>query len=322
MKAIQVTRTGDASVLEYQDLPTPTPQADEACVRLYAAGLNFIDIYIRTGRYPRPLPHIPGMEGAGIVESIGSSVTEVKIGDRVAFTGTMGAYAEYQVVKAQQLIPLPDEISFEQGAAFPLQGMTAHYLLHEFYQVKPGDVVLVHAAAGGVGLLLVQWLKHKGAIVIGTVSTPEKAQTAKEAGASHTILYTQQNFVEECKTLTKGKGVDFIIDGVGKTTFTQDLEAIRYRGHICLFGSASGPADPLLPNSLQSKSLTISGGSLFNFLNTREEILMRANAVFSGIKAGWLKLRIDYIYPLREAAKAQSMLESRQTIGKVILKIA
>ncbi len=321
MKAIQVTKTGDASVLELAELPTPQPGRGEALVRLKAAGLNFIDIYIRTGRYERPLPFTPGLEASGIVEAVGPDVTEVKVGDRVAYTDQMGSYAEYNLVKASQLIPLPDNVSFEEGAAIPLQGMTAEYLVNEFYHIKKDDYVLIHAAAGGVGRLLVQWCKHLGAIVIGTVSTQDKAQVAKNAGADHVILYTQEDFVAATKKITADKGVDYIIDGVGKSTFTKDLDAARVCGHICLFGSASGPADPFAPNSLQAKSLTLYGGSLFNFILTREELLKRANAVFNGINAGWLTLKIDYKYPLEQAAKAQQMLEERQTTGKIILTI-
>jgi NADPH2:quinone reductase len=320
MKAIQINQHGDANVLKLVDLPKPKPGKGEALIQLKAAGLNFIDIYMRNGRYPRELPYIPGLEGSGIVEAVGEGVTEVKVGDRVAYTGAIGSYAEYNVVKAFQLIPLPKEISFEQGAAFPLQGMTAQYLLHEYYQIKKGDHILVHAAAGGVGLLLTQWLKHMGAIVIGTVSTDEKAKVARQFGADHIIYYTKQDFVEETKKLTQGKGADYIIDGVGLSTFTKDLEAVRTCGTVCIFGASSGPAAPLAPNSLQTKSLTISGGSLFNFVNTREEILNRAKSVLKGIQDGWLKLCIDHIYPLDQAAKAQHMLEDRQTIGKVILK--
>lgn len=319
MKAIQMTQPGDISVLKFIDLPTPQPGPDEALIRLKAAGLNFIDIYIRIGRYQRPLPLTPGLEGAGIVEAVGKNVTTVKPGDRVAYTGTIGSYAEYNVVKADQLIPLPNDISFEQAAAIPLQGMTAHYLLHEYYRVKPGDHVLVHAAAGGVGLLLTQWIKHLGGIVIGTVSTEEKAAIAKAAGADHIILYTKQDFATEANKITNGKGVDFIIDGVGKTTFIKDLDAVKIHGWICLFGSASGPVDPFPPNTLQAKSIILAGGTLFNFLNTHEEILMRANAVFKGIKEGWLSLKVDYMYPLQDAAKAQQMLEGRNTVGKVVL---
>ncbi len=319
MKAIRVTKNGDASVLELHDVPVPKPGKSEALIRLKAAGLNFIDIYIRNGRYARPLPYTPGLEGAGIVESIGEEVTEVKVGDRVAYTGTTGSYAEYNVVKAAELILLPKEISFEQGAAFPLQGITAQYLLHEYYQSKKGSNVLVHAAAGGVGLLLVQWLKQKGATVIGTVSTQEKAKVVKEAGADCIILYTEQDFVTETKKFTHDIGADYIIDGVGKTTFTKDLEAVRQRGHICIFGSSSGPAEPLLPNSLQAKSITLYGGSLFNYMGSRVELLSRSNDVMKGIMEGWLKLKIDHVFPLAKAADAQRMLEGRQTMGKVIL---
>lgn len=321
MQAIRISEYGDVNVLQMQTLPIPKPGPGDALVRLHAAGLNFIDIYMRTGRYPRDLPFTPGLEGAGVVEEIGEGVTDIKVGDRVAYTGQIGSYAEYNLVKASQLIPLPNAISFEQGAAFPLQGMTAHYLLYEYYTIKPKDNILVHAAAGGVGLLLVQWLKHLGATVIGTVSTPEKADIARQAGADHLINYTNQDFVVEVKKLTQNRGADYIIDGVGKTTFTKDLDAVKQRGHICIFGSASGPADPLAPNTLQGKSITLSGGSLFNYLNTREELLMRANAVLNGIAAGWLKLKIDYVFPLAEAVEAQSMLENRKTSGKVILKI-
>lgn len=321
MKAIQITTTGDAQVLTLKDLSTPKPGPGQALVRLKAAGLNFIDIYMRSGRYPTKLPYTPGLEGAGIVEAVGEGVKDVKPGDRVAYTGNIGSYAEYNLVKAWQLIPLPDSMSFEEGAAFPLQGMTAQYLLHDFYRVKKNDYVLVHAAAGGVGLLLVQWLKHLGATVIGTVSTSEKAKIASEAGADHIILYTQQDFVTETKALTGGQGAHYIIDGVGKTTFTNDLEAARVYGHICIFGSSSGPADPLPPNQLQMKSLTVSGGSLFNCMNSREELLHRANAVIEGIQARWLKLKIEHVFSLNEAKEAQQALEGRKTVGKVILKM-
>ena len=321
MKSIRIHQTGDAKVMQLQQVAQPKPGVGEALIHLKAAGLNFIDIYMRSGRYPTELPYTPGFEGAGIVEAIGDGVTEVKPGDRVAYTSGLGSFAEYNVVKATKLIPLPENISFEQGAAFPLQGMTAHYLLHEFHQIKKTDHILVHAAAGGMGLLLVQWIKHMGATVIGTVSTAEKAKIAKAAGADHVILYSTEDFVSEVKKLTHDIGADYIIDGVGKSTFTKDLDAVRRRGHICIFGSASGPAEPLAPNSLQAKSITVSGGSLFNFVDTREEMLTRAQAVITGIQAGWLKLRVDHVFSLEQAIEAQSLLESRNTIGKVILKI-
>jgi NADPH2:quinone reductase len=321
MKAIRVSQNGDNSVLKLQDIPTPQPGAGEALIRLKTAGINFADIYMRIGRRPAPLPFTPGLEGAGIVETVGAGVTEVKPGDRVAYAGQLGSYAEYAAVKASQLIPLPDEISFVQAAAFPLQGMTAHYLVHEFYNIKPGDNILVHAAAGGVGLLLVQMLKHMGARVIGTVSTDEKAKIARAAGADEIIIYTRQEFVAEVKNLTNGKGADYIIDGVGRDTFTKDLDAARIRGCICLFGSASGPAEPLAPNSLQAKSLTICGGMLGNFTGNREELLKRSHDVLGGVRDGWLKLNIDRVLSLDQAAEAQRLLENRETSGKVILKI-
>lgn len=323
MEAVNVTKNGDVNVLNLQQLPKPIPQKGEALIRLCTAGLNFIDIYMRMGNpaIPVPLPFIPGVEGAGIVEEISDGVTEVKPGDRVAFVGKLGAYAEYITVPSSQLIPLRKEINFDVGAAFPLQGMTAHYLVHEFYSIQPHDHVLVHAAAGGVGLLAVQWLKHIGAHVIGTVSSEEKAIIAREAGVDDVIIYTKQDFVNETKKLTNGIGADYIIDGVGKSTLTKDLDAIRTRGHICIFGLSSGAPDPIEAHKLQLKSISLSGGNLMNYLTSREELLRRADAVMNGINEGWLKINISHIYPLAESAKAQYLLESRQSTGKIILKI-
>jgi NADPH2:quinone reductase len=285
------------------------------------AGVNFVDIYHRRGGYPVPLPFIPGREGAGVVEAVGEGVTTVKQGDRVAFTGQPGGYAEAIAVPADSLISLPADLSFEQGAAFPLQGITAQYLLHEFRRPKPGDTILIHAAAGGMGLLLVQWARHLGARVVGTVSTEEKAKAAREAGANEVILYTQHDFVAETKRLTNGHGADLIIDGVGKTTFPGDLEAVALRGHIVIFGASSGAADPIVPNALMARSITVSGGSSANFLLTREEMLRRAGDVIAGIRAGWLRLRIAKILPLAQAAEAHRLLEGRQTIGKILLSV-
>lgn len=320
MKAIVVSQYGDTEVLKLQEVEIGKPGKGQVLVRIAAAGLNFVEIYQRRGTYPKPLPYIPGSEAAGVVEAIGEGVSLFKVGDRVAYAHQPGAYAEASVVNADSLIPLPAELSFEQGAAFPLQGMTAHYLMHEFRKPKSGDVVLIHAAAGGMGLLLVQWARHLGARVIGTVSTEDKAKAVKEAGASDVILYTKQNFVDETKKLTNGHGADIIIDGVGKTTFTGNLEAAALRGNIVIYGAASGPADPILPNALMARSLTISGGSLPNYLLNRNEMLNRAESVLQGIKEGWLKLRIDHVIPLAKAAEAHRLLENRQTIGKVILK--
>lgn len=325
MKAIRVANYGDSSALRLEELPQPKPGAGEALIGVHAAGVNYADIYFRNGsaRMPIPFPFTPGIEAAGVVEAVGEGVSEVKPGDRVAYaTTSLGSYAEYHVVKATQLAPLPKEVSFDDGAAVILQGLTAHYLLHEFYPIRRGSTVLVHAAAGGMGLLLVQWLKHMGAVAIGTVSTEEKAKVARQAGADHVILYTRQDFAEETKRLTRGAGVDYVIDGVGKTTFLKNFEALRNRGWATIFGMASGPADPVVPNSLMTKSITISGGALFNYMVTRDELLARARDVFRGLEEGWLKLHVDRAFPLGEAAEAHRLLEGRQTVGKLILKTA
>ena len=323
MKTIKITTYGGPDVLKLTDTePKPAPGPGQALVRIHAAGVNFVDIYQRRGTYPVNLPYIPGLEASGVVEAVGKKVTEVRPGDRVAYTGHLGSYSEYTVIDADRLIKLPKDLSLEQGAAFPLQGMTAHYLLHDFRKLKKGETVLVHAAAGGVGLLLVQWAKHLGAKVIGTVSTTEKAVAAKKAGADHVILYTQQDFVSEAKRLTKGRGVDLIIDGVGKSTFPGDLEAAALHGHVVIFGASSGPADPIVPNSLMARSISVSGGSLQNFIATREDLLRRSKAVLSAVKEGWLKLRIDNVLPLAEAEKAHRLLEGRQSMGKIVLKVA
>lgn len=321
MKAIRIDKYGGPEVLRLQDVELPAPGPGQVRVRLMAAGLNFIDIYQRRGEYPVPLPYTPGHEGAGIVEVVGNEVSGFKAGDRVAYTGHLGAYAEASIVPARILVPLPDDLSFEHGAAFPLQGMTAHYLIHEYRPPKPGDTVLIHAAAGGMGLLLVQWAKRLGARVIGTTSTQEKAQVAREAGADDVILYTKQDFVAGTKRVTDGRGADLIIDGVGKTTFAGSLEAAAVRGHVVLYGFASGPAAPLDPNSLVPRSISVSGGNLHNFMRTREELMRRANDVLTGIREGWLRLRIDKVFPLAEAAEAHRRLESRKSAGKILLTI-
>lgn len=321
MKAIQITQYGDPEVLKIKEAQIGKPGHGQALVRIEAAGVNFIDIYQRRGTYPVKLPFIPGLEGSGVVEAVGEGVKNVKPGDRVAYVHEPGSYAEQCLVKAEYLIPLPSDFSFEQGAAFPLQGMTAHYLLHEFRKVKANDIVLIHAAAGGMGLLLVQWAKHLGAKVIGTTSTEEKAKIAKEAGADEVILYTKQDFPTEVIRLTHGHGADLIIDGVGKTTFPGNLEAAALRGNIVIFGAASGPADPISPNVLMKRSLTVSGGSLFNYILNTEELLRRAKAVIEGIQKGWLKLRIDHAFPLEKATEAHKKLEERKSSGKILLTI-
>lgn len=321
MRAVRVAAFGDADVLHVEDVPRPEPQPGEALVRIKAAGVNFSDIGMRAGRGAHPLPYTPGLEAAGIVDAVGSGVRDVQPGDRIVYLSRLGSYAEFNTVPAAELIPLPARISFAQGAAGTLQGVTAQTLVHEYYNVVPGTTVLVHAAAGGLGLLLVQWFKHLGAVVIGTVSTADKAAAAREAGADHVILYTEQDFAAETQRLTGGRGADYVVDGVGRTTFLKDLDAVRMRGHICLYGQASGPAEPLAPAALMGKSITLSGGNMSNYVKSREALLERTAAVFDGIQQGWLQVRIDHTLPLAEAAEAQRRLEHRGTIGKVVLDV-
>ncbi len=323
MKAIKIAGYGGADVLKISETePKPSPAQGQVLVKISAAGVNFVDIYQRRGTYPVKLPFIPGLEASGVVEAVGKNTRGARIGDLVAYTGHLGSYSEYTVIDAERLIKLPKELSFEQGAAFPLQGMTAHYLIHDFRKLKKGDTVLIHAAAGGVGRLLVQWAKHIGATVIGTVSTEEKAHAAREAGADHVILYSKQDFAAETKKFTDGRGADLILDGVAKSTFPGDLEAVALRGHIVVFGSSSGPADPVAPNSFGAKSISLSGGSLGNFIATRKDLLRRSTDVLNAVRAGWLKLRIDHVLPLDQAEKAHRLLEGRQTIGKIVLKVS
>jgi len=321
MKAIYVEQYGGPEILKLKEVEIGKPAKGQVLVRIAAVGLNFVEIYQRRGTYPKKLPYIPGSEAAGTIIELGEGVTEFKVGDRVAYVHQAGAYAEMSIVNADSLILIPLDFSFVKAAAFPLQGMTAHYLIHEFRKIKPNDVVLIQAAAGGMGLLLVQWVRHLGAYVIGTVSTDEKAKLAKEAGANEVIIYTKQNFAEEVKRLTNSKGADLIIDGVGKATFQGNLEAAALKGNIVVFGAASGPADPISPNSLMPRSLTLSGGSLPNYIRTREEMLMRANAVIKGIREGWLKLNIYKTLPLEQAAEGHRLLEGRQSSGKIILEV-
>ncbi len=322
MKAIRVEATGGPEVLKLVEVPTlEKPGPGQVVVRLHAAGVNFMDVGQRRGSYPVKLPFTPGAEGAGTVESVGEGVVSVKPSDRVAYTGVPGSYAEKVLAPADRLIPLPDDLSFEQGAAFPLQGMTAHYLIHDFRKLKPGDFVLIHAAAGGVGGLLVQWARHLGATVIGTTSSDEKAKRVLEAGAHHVIDYTHQDFLAETKLLTNGHGADLIIDGVGKTTFPGDLGAAAVHGHIVIFGGSSGSADPISPNLLMARALSLSGGSLQNFILTREDLMRRANDVMEELRQGWLKLNMNPAIPLAQAGKAHELLESRKTQGKLILTL-
>lgn len=321
MKAICVHETGGLDKLVYEEAPFPTPGPGQARVKLHAIGLNFIDIYFRTGLYKSPLPFIPGQEAAGTVDAAAEDVTTVKPGDRVAYAGTLGAYAECAVVKASQLVPLPDSLSFENAAAVILQGMTAHYLTYSTFPLRKGETILLHAAAGGVGLLLTQVAKRIGATVIGTVSTEEKAALAKEAGADHLILYTRTDFEQEVKRITSGAGVDVVYDSVGRTTFDKSLNCLRRRGMMVLFGQSSGPVPPFDLSALNAKgSLYITRPGLPHYTASRDELLWRSGDIFQWVAEGSLKVRIDRVYPLTEAAKAQQALEGRRTSGKVLLQ--
>jgi NADPH:quinone reductase len=320
MKAIQVQKTGGPEALTLVDLPVPKPKANEAVVKIAAIGVNFIDVYFREGRYPAPLPFVDGQEAAGTVTDVGSNVTAVKPGDRVAYTGVIGAYAEYAAVPADRLVHVPDQITDQQAAAAMLQGMTAHYLVNSTYPLKKGETALIHAAAGGVGLLLVQMAKNIGARAIGTVGTEEKAKLAREAGADEVILYTQQDFEVETKRLTDGKGVHVVYDGVGKSTFEKGLNVLRPRGYMVLFGGASGAVPPFDPIALSQKgSLFLTRPSLVNYIATREELEQRSNDVLGSVAAGKLKLRIGHIYKLEEVQQAHRDLEGRKTTGKILL---
>jgi NADPH:quinone reductase len=320
MKAIQVKHTGGPEVMELVDLPVPVPKANEVVVKLAASGINFIDVYHREGRYKVPLPFTPGQEGAGTVTAVGADVTSVKVGDRVAWCHLLGAYAEYSVVVADRLVPIPAGVTDQQAAAAMLQGMTAQYLAYDTYPLKRGETALVHAAAGGVGLLLTQMAHNIGARVIATVSTDEKAKLAREAGADDIILYTQADFEAETKRLTDGKGVDVVYDSVGKTTFEKGLNILRPRGMMVLYGGSSGAAPAIDPIILTQKgSLYLTRPSLGNYVATREDLVARSSAVFGMITSGKLKLRIEYTYPLSEAQQAHRDLEGRKTTGKLLL---
>lgn len=322
MKAIRVERPGGPEALVLQEVEVPQPGPGEARVRIQAIGVNFIDIYHRTGLYPLELPFTPGSEASGVVDAVGEGVTEVKPGDRVAYAMHRGSYAEYAVVPARLLAPLPAELSFQQGAAAMLQGLTAHYLSHSTFPIKPGHKVLVHAAAGGVGLLLVQMAKALGATVFGTVSTREKAELAKAAGADHVILYTEQDFVEAVKELTGGEGLDCVYDSVGKETFHNSLKCLRPRGCLALFGQSSGPVPPIDLQILNSHgSLFVTRPSLAHYILSREELLERTSDLFSWIAGNKLRLRIDSTFRLEKAAEAHARLESRASSGKIILVV-
>jgi NADPH2:quinone reductase len=320
MQAIRVHQYGGPEAMELEQLPVPTPGPGQALVRVEAAGVNFIDIYQRSGAYKLPLPLGLGLEGAGVVEALGEGASGVAVGDRVAWTQISGSYATHNLVPADRLVKLPDKVTTRDGAAAMLQGMTAHYLAHSTYPLKAGQTCLIHATAGGVGLLLCQMAKMVGARVIGTTSTEEKAALAREAGADEVILYTQQDFEAEVKRLTDGKGVNVVYDGVGKDTFDKGLNLIKPRGMMVLFGQASGPVAPLDPQILNAKGcLYLTRPRLDVYIESREELVERAGDVLSWIADGKLKLRVEHTYALDRAGQAHNDLNGRKTTGKLVL---
>lgn len=320
MKAIRIHKHGGPEVLSFEEIPDPEPGPGQAVVKIEAAGVNFIDIYFRTGLYPAELPITNGQEGAGTVIGVGPGVTAVAVGDRVGYTGAHGSYAEYAVVAADRLVKVPDAIPTKTAAAALLQGMTAHYLSRSTFTLDSSHTALIHACAGGVGLLLVGMAKKFGARVIGTCSTEEKAAKAANAGADEVILYTKQDFESECKRLTEGRGVDVVYDAVGKSTWTGSLGCLKPRGMMVTFGNASGPVPPLAPLELTKRgSLYLTRPSLFAYVASREDLLWRASDVFDWIQTGDIGIHIGGEFPLSEAAEAQTRLAGRQTMGKLVL---
>ena len=320
MKAIRVHSPGGPEALRYEDVPQPSPAAGDVLVKVEAAGVNYIDVYQRTGMYKVATPFTLGQEAAGVVTAVGPGVSDPKPGDRVAYTSILGAYAEYAVVPADRVVVLPDGVTTRQAAAAMVQGMTAHYLACTTYPLKAGDTCLVHAAAGGVGLLLCQIASRRGARVIGTVSTREKAALARDAGARDVILYTEQDFEAEAKRLTNGLGLQVVYDSVGKTTFEKGLNCLARRGMMVLYGQSSGPVGSFDPQVLNQKgSLFLTRPTIAHYIETRAELVARAGEVLAWVKSGTLKLRIEHEFSLAEAAEAHRALEARKTTGKLLL---
>ena len=320
MKAIRVHSPGGPEALRYEDVPQPSPAAGDVLVKVEAAGVNYIDVYQRTGMYKVATPFTLGQEAAGVVTAVGPGVSDPKPGDRVAYTSILGAYAEYAVVPADRVVVLPDGVTTRQAAAAMAQGMTAHYLACTTYPLKAGDTCLVHAAAGGVGLLLCQIASRRGARVIGTVSTREKAALARDAGARDVILYTEQDFEAEAKRLTNGLGLQVVYDSVGKTTFEKGLNCLARRGMMVLYGQSSGPVGSFDPQVLNQKgSLFLTRPTIAHYIATRAELVARAGEVLAWVKSGTLKLRIEHEFSLAEAAEAHRALEARKTTGKLLL---
>jgi NADPH2:quinone reductase len=321
MRAIQIAKTGGPEVMELVDLPVPKPAAGQVLVKIEACGVNFIDTYLREGRYPVALPFVPGQEAAGVVAELGDGVTGFAMGDRVAWNGTRGTYAEYACAPASDLLHIPDGMTTEDAAAVLLQGLTAHYLAHDTYAIQPGDTVLVHAGAGGVGLLLTQMAKKLGATVITTVSTQEKAELSRGAGADATVLYTSESFVDAVKERTEGKGLPVVYDSVGKTTFEDSLKCLRPRGLLALYGASSGAVPPMDPIRLMAGSLYLTRPTLKDYTQTRAELEKRASEVFGWVASGELKVRIGHRYKLEDAQQAHRDLAGRATTGKVLLTL-
>lgn len=324
MRAVVATEPGGPSVLQLQERPVPVPGPADVLVRTSHAGVNFADVLMRQGRSASPFPLVPGVEGGGVVEAVGERVTDVRVGDRVAWApvklaSSIGSYAELASVGSEQCLPLPDDIDVAVGGALALQGLTAHYLATEQHPLGPGVGVLVHAGAGGTGRLVVQWAAHLGAEVIATVGSDEKAAVARAAGAAHVVNYRTGDFVEEVLALTDGRGVDYVVDGVGAGTFAGDLRVVADRGRICVVGRAAGNPETFSPLQLVARSITVSGGYMTNFLRTREEVLRKADDVWRGVREGWLSPLVHATLPLEEAADAHRLLEGRATVGKLVL---
>jgi NADPH2:quinone reductase len=320
--AIRIHQPGGPEVLKWEEVELGEPGPGQARIRQSAVGLNFIDVYHRTGLYKQPLPFTPGVEGAGTVKSVGADVEHIKPGDRVAYAGPIGGYAEERLVPADRLVKLPDGISFDQAAAMMLQGMTARMLLRAVFPVQQGDTILIHAAAGGVGLVMCQWASALGATVIGTVSSEEKAELARAHGCDHPILYTHQDFVEEVKKLTGGEMLPVVYDSVGRTTFAKSLDCLKKRGLMVLFGSSSGPVPPFDPGLLAQKgSLFLTRPTLFDYIGTRQELEQSASDLFEMVGSGKVKVEIKQRFPLKDAAEAHRVLEARQTTGSTILTV-
>jgi NADPH2:quinone reductase len=320
--AIRVRKTGGPEVLKWEEVEVGDPGRGQVKIRQEAAGLNFIDVYHRIGLYKQDLPFTPGVEGAGVVEAVGPAVDHVKVGDRVAYAGPIGGYAEVRLIAADRVVKLPDALSTEQAAAAMLQGLTARMLLRAIHRVEPGETILIHAAAGGVGLIVCQWAKALGATVIGTVGTDEKAEIARAHGCDYPIVYTRQDFAVEVERITKGKRLPVVYDSVGRETFMKSLDCLHPRGLMVSFGNASGPPDPIAPGVLAQKgSLFLTRPTLFHYIATREELEQSANELFEMITSGKVKVEVNQRFPLKDAAEAHRALESRQTKGSTVLTV-